>query len=221
MAGRRTGIWMAGAWLALASCSSEPAPADAENAAAAATVWPAALKTVGNGFPTAGAPCRQVGETAATVDFLDDSATLVGCPTAEQAQVLGGKIVGAVEGITLVSVPRAAVPGEGDGQPDATVAGTAYHATAAIPCTLPDIGAGTCQAGVTRAPDQIAVDITLPKGGTRTLLFDGQGKFVTHSSAEADGSAALASSAKREEDWTIVSVGKEAYRIPDALVLGG
>jgi hypothetical protein len=51
-------------------------------------------------------------------------------------------------------------------------------------------------------------------------LFDGKGKFVTHGSSEADGSAALSSSSRREGDWTVVNVGKEQYRIPDAFIIG-
>ncbi|MFN5779021.1 MAG: hypothetical protein ACK44O_06035, partial [Novosphingobium sp.] len=60
---------------------------------------------VGDGYPARGAPCRRLGESAATVDWLDDSAVLVGCPSREDARALGGKLVGVIEGITLVSVP--------------------------------------------------------------------------------------------------------------------
>lgn len=212
--------WIACALIGLTGCSPDTSEPAANIAAAA--VWPAALKAVGDGYPEAGNPCRVVGETAATVDLLDDSATLVGCPSPDQAKALGGKVVATIDGITLVSVPRqAASAGEGDGQVDAKVAGTDYNATADIPCTLPDAAAKTCSAGVTRGPEQIAIEVSLPGGAKRMLLFDGKGKFVTHGSAQADGSAALTSSATREEDWTIVTVGKEIYRIPDAFVMGG
>lgn len=71
------------------------------------------------------------------------------------------------------------------------------------------------------ADDQVlSIEVSLPDGGVRLLLFDGKGAFVTHVSAEADGSAALSSSARRERDWTIITVGKEVYRIPDVFVLG-
>lgn len=205
---------------ALAGCTEAPVGNDAVPAkanTAAEFSWPASLRVVGDGFPTAGSPCRRIGESAATVDYLDDSATLAGCPTAEQAAALGGRVVGTVDGVTLVSVPNAGASTAE--QPDAKVAGTNYNATADIPCSGTG-GAPTCKAGVVRGADQISIDIKLPSSATRTLLFDGKGKFVTHASAQADGSAALRSSATREDDWTIVSVGAERYRIPDAFVLG-
>lgn len=220
MVRRAVEAWITCALVGVAGCSA--GTPERETNTTTGAVWPATLKAVGDGYPEAGAPCRVVGETAATVDLLDDSATLVGCPSPDQANALGGKVVATIEGITLVSVPRQTPSaGEGDGQADAKVAGTDYNATADIPCTLPDAAAQTCRAGVTRGPEQIAIEISLPGGSTRVLLFDGKGKFVTHGSAQADGSAALTSAATREEDWTIVTVGKETYRIPDAFVMGG
>jgi hypothetical protein len=70
-----------------------------------AATWPASLVAIGEGFPSPGAACRIVGENAVTVNFLDDSATLVGCTSLAEAVKLGGKIVATVDGITLVSVP--------------------------------------------------------------------------------------------------------------------
>jgi hypothetical protein len=122
--------------------------------------------------------------------------------------------------LMLGCAPPTARPGEMDGQPDVVVAGTGFHATAEIPCRLPAGADAQCKAGVTRSPEQIAVEIDLPGGAHRTLLFDGAGKFVTHGSAQADGSAALSSNARREGDWTIVTVGREIYRVPDAFLRG-
>lgn len=193
--------------------------AEASNSA----TWPASLRVVGDGFPNKGDPCRIIGESEKTVDLLDDSATLAGCQIASDAKALGGRVVGTVEGITLVSVPRgtpAARAGDGDGSGDSKVAGTSYNATAEVPCSGITGGGPTCKAGVTRKPDQIAIDLTLPGGKTRTLLFNGKGQFVTHASAQADGSAALQSGARRDGDWQVVTVGSEVYRIPDPFVLG-
>lgn len=103
---------------------------------------------------------------------------------------------------------------------DQKVAGTDYNAVASVPCAHVGSGATTCEAGITRAPDQITVEIQIPGSRQRVLFFDGAGKFISHGSAQADGSAALQSSATRSDDWTIVKVGKEEYRIPDAFVLG-
>ncbi len=116
----------------IVSCGTAPAPypaagdtgvapdaatvaATRDTDASAATAWPSSLVVLGNGYPRPGDACRRVGESAATVDYLDDSAQLVGCPTADAAAVatataLGGREVGKVDGpagaITLISVPQ-------------------------------------------------------------------------------------------------------------------
>ncbi|WP_200982586.1 hypothetical protein [Qipengyuania soli] len=103
----RVRILLAGAAaLALSACggSSEEAPAE-EATATAAVVIPETLAPFGDGYPNAGDPCRRLGESAATSNYLDDSADLVGCPTEADAEALGGKVVGNVEGIRLVSIP--------------------------------------------------------------------------------------------------------------------
>ncbi|WP_420342355.1 hypothetical protein [Paenirhodobacter sp.] len=71
-----------------------------------ASVWPSGLRVMGEGYPVPAAPCRRLGESAATVDYLDDTRDLVGCPTRADAEALGGQIVGQVEAVTLVSMPR-------------------------------------------------------------------------------------------------------------------
>ena len=72
---------------------------------ASLNVWPKSLNPFGDGYPNAGDECRKVGESASTVNYLDDSATLVGCPSAEAAAALGGNVVATIDGITLVSIP--------------------------------------------------------------------------------------------------------------------
>jgi hypothetical protein len=102
----RTSMWLVlAATMGLVACA-HPRPNASSNAALQdALGWPASLTAIGEGFPAPGAACRIVGENAATVNFLDDSATLVGCPSLADAVTLGGKIVATVDGITLVSVP--------------------------------------------------------------------------------------------------------------------
>lgn len=85
---------------------------ESKTLAASAVAWPAELRILGNGFPKAGDPCRRLGESALTADYLDDSAQLVGCPgaatdgaTAALVTELGGKVVGATGGVTFVSIP--------------------------------------------------------------------------------------------------------------------
>jgi hypothetical protein len=103
--------------LMLTACGQSPQTAPsaveaAENARPAAFVWPAGFRLMDEGFPAPGDPCRRLGETELTSNYLDDSARLIGCPgsagdNATTAIVvgLGGKVVGGAEGVTLISIP--------------------------------------------------------------------------------------------------------------------
>lgn len=197
----------------------------ADTAAASATTaaWPASLRVVGDGFPNPGDPCRVIGESEATADFLDHTATLAGCLSAADAATLGGRVVATVDGVTLVSVPvAAAMPGDGDGQGDAMVPGTRYHATAQVRCSgYQGAAAGICDAGVVRGTETgTYVEVALPDGRTRTIFFNSDGSFLSFSTAQADGTAAMAISSSREGDTTIATLGTERYEIPDAFVMG-
>lgn len=222
------GFFSAGAAIALLTACNQATPAGGDTAAAdtaGAFQWPASLKVVGDGYPGPGAPCRRIGETAATIDFLDDSADLVGCPTPQEAAKLGGNVLTAIDGVTLVSVPndRAAMAGDGDGQGDAKVAGTNYNATAKISCAgYKGAGAAMCDAGVIRGGDTGAtVEVKLADGTTRAIFFNPDGSFLSFSTAEADGTAAMKISAQKKGDITIAKIGTETYEIPDAFVMGG
>lgn len=208
----------------------EPAPAPAPEAAPAPVAevaipaWPASLPVFGDGFPQPGDPCRRVGESPETVDFLDHTATLVGCLSADDALTLvGGRTVATLHGVTLVSVPNPeASSGDGDGQGDAKVAGTPYHATAQIPCSgYQGAAAGLCEAGVVRGTETgTYVEVTLADGRQRTIFFGADGVFLSFATAEADGTAALEISSSREGDSTIAMLGTERYEIPDVFVKG-
>jgi hypothetical protein len=229
-AGIRAGLISVAVALTVAGCqrSTDPGtsaetPTVAAAASSTTTTWPASLRVVGDGFPNAGDPCRVIGESAATADFLDHTATLAGCLSAADAARLGGRVVATVDGVTLVSVPvAAAVPGDGDGQGDAMVPGTSHHATAQIRCSgYQGAPAGMCDAGVVRGTETgTYVEVALPDGRTRTIFFNSDGSFLSFSTAEADGTAAMAIGSSREGDTTIATLGTERYEIPDAFVMG-
>jgi hypothetical protein len=203
--------------------------------------WPASLVTVGDGYPALGAPCRRVGESAATSDFLDDSATLVGCPgrpddpAATAITTIAGEVVGEVDGVTLISVPaeHAAAPGMtppvpaptddgGDEGGDALVAGTDFNATGTVPCAR-QAGQPTteCRFGVVRTDEGSAtVTIFWPGGGQRAIFFDTAGKPIGFDANQADGSAKVQLRSRRDSDLNLISIGTERYEIPDMVAVG-
>jgi hypothetical protein len=105
--------------LALTACGQVPSAAPAartsetQEPATTVIVWPAGFVVMGDGFPKSGDPCRRLGESALTIDYLDDSAILVGCAGADAdeaakavAKATGGKIVGRANNVTLVTIPQ-------------------------------------------------------------------------------------------------------------------
>ena len=80
-------------------------------AAAEPFAWPSSFVVMGNGYPHAGDACRRLGESAATANYLDHTATLVGCPgpshSAAARAILAhrrARVVGEADGVTLISV---------------------------------------------------------------------------------------------------------------------
>jgi hypothetical protein len=114
-------------------------------------------------------------------------------------------------------------PGEGDSQGDALVAGTNYNATAQINCAgYKGAAAAKCNAGVIRGGETgTTVEVTLADGTKRAIFFNPDGSFLSFSTAEADGTAAMAISSEKKGDVTIAKLGTETYEIPEVLVIGG
>jgi hypothetical protein len=102
---------------------------------------------------------------------------------------------------------------------DAKVAGTDYHATGDIPCSMGGgQPTGSCPFGVKRAGNGSGmVTVTKPDGRTRTIFFE-NGRATGADVSQADPGAF---SATRESDLNIIRIGQERYEIPDAVVSGG
>lgn len=101
----QTGLISITATLILAACQHAANTSDTHSERATPQTWPASLTVVGNGFPNPGDACRKIGESAATVNYLDHTATLAGCLYAGDAEKLGGRVVANIDGVILVSVP--------------------------------------------------------------------------------------------------------------------
>jgi len=110
------------------------------------------------------------------------------------------------------------------GHPDAKVAGTPYHATGKVPCSVgtDPKGSSQCSFGVIRlGPGRADVylaspgfDVAIHKDQLRVLKFDGN--KVT--SAKADEKVTFE---KKGDEWSITVNGFQFYSIPDAVIVGG
>ncbi|MEZ5670520.1 MAG: hypothetical protein R3F55_24415 [Alphaproteobacteria bacterium] len=102
---------------------------------------------------------------------------------------------------------------------DALVAGTNYHATGDIECTIgADAATGMCPFGVIREGNGSgSVIVTKPDGRTRAIFF-ADGAATGYDVSEADPGEF---SATRDGDDTIVFIGAERYVVPDAVIFGG
>ncbi len=218
--------------LLLAGCGQSPGNTIADASPQSVSAIPESLAPFGDGYPDAGDPCRTLGESQATANWLDHTARLIGCPTQEAAAALGGETIATVDGTTIVSIPddEARVAMERNGPPpppegaDALVAGTSYNAIADVKCGFAGKPAReTCAAGVKRGwngPNTALVEVTKPDGYKRGISFNGTTAFGADSS-QADGSAAYDFIVTRNGDESTIRFGPENYVIVDALVEGG
>lgn len=226
-------IIMAGvAALALSACGGSQASDESQadtTSAEEVTAIPEALAPFGDGYPNPGDACRRLGESEATSNFLDDSATLVGCPSEAAAEALGGTVVGNIDGVRLVSIPM----GDANGgmvlpvdapSEDALVAGTDYNATAQVRCGFRNAKpTQTCDAGVKRRWGEdgtTLVEVQKPDGFKRAIFFKGTEPYGADS-AQSDGSAGWNFTALRNGDEVTIRFGPETYVIVDAFVEGG
>lgn len=222
----------------LVACGSagddDSADAADQGGSAATVTIPNSLAPFGDGYPSAGDPCKRLGESAATSDYLDDSSLLVGCPSSESAAALDGTVVATIEGVSLVVIEMGdanaglaemqAQDAAASGSGDALVPGTDYHATAQVSCGFDGADPNEqCPAGVKRnwgEDGTTLVEITKPDGFKRAIFFRGTTPYGADS-AEADGSAGWNFDVTRRDDQNVIRFGPETYVIVDAFVVGG
>jgi hypothetical protein len=186
--------------------------------------WPASLAAFGDGYPAAGDVCRRLGESAATSEYLDHMATLVGCPGARDSasaraivQRLHGRVVGETDGVTLISVPN-----EGHLANGTMSASAPAHSTGTLRCTrVAEQRMRLCRFDVTRRDDHSAVLVVyLPGGGTRAIFFGPDGSVVGVARKATDRPVRGNATMRRRADTDLISVGRERYEVRDEVIEG-
>lgn len=101
---------------------------------------------------------------------------------------------------------------------DAVVAGTDFHATSMIPCSLKAQPASSCNVGVKREGEGNGMVFVTKTDGRQRVIFFEKGRAIGYDQSQADTGSFKAD---RKGDTTIIFIDDERYEIPDALVLGG
>jgi hypothetical protein len=203
-------------------------------------VWPASLAPMGDGYPNKGDACRRLGESSATVNYLDHMAMLVGCPgDSDSASVRAilrdqhARVVGAADGVTLISISTEGKGGKGVGgttnsalpahnDTHAKSHGTAFDATGTLPCAR-RAGQPThlCRFGVVRHGDHTAiVTVYRPGGGARTIFFDAHGNVIGVARRATDRPIPGRATVSKSAAVNLIAVGDERYEIADAILVG-
>src|SRR5579864_4859347 len=199
--------------------------------------WPASLAPMGHGYPKAGDACRRLGESPATSNYLDHMAILVGCPgSGDSASVRAilrnqsGRIVGEVDGVTLISIPmegksKGGTMGDALGHKGggAKAKGADFNTTGTLPCArYAGQPTSMCRFGVVRNSDRSAiVTVFWPGGGRRAIFFGADGKVTGAGTSAANRSAPGKITTRKNADLNLISIGDERYEIVDAILYGG
>ncbi len=115
---------------------------------------------------------------------------------------------------------------DGAGQPavhapsrDAKVAGTDFHATGNIPCSMgKGQPTGSCAFGVKREGNGSAMVTVTKVDGSKRVIFFEKGRAIGYDQSQADTGKFKA---EKEADLNVIHIGDERYEIPDAVVQGG
>ena len=115
---------------------------------------------------------------------------------------------------------------DGTGQPavhapsrDAKVAGTDFHATGNIPCSMgKGQPTGSCAFGVKREGNGSAMVTVTKVDGSKRVIFFKNGRAIGYDQSQADTGNFKA---EKEVDLNVIHIGDERYEIPDAVPQGG
>ncbi|MBB5503035.1 hypothetical protein [Paraburkholderia sp. MM5384-R2] len=192
--------------------------------------WPASFVVLGDGYPHSGDACRRLGESAATVNYLDHMAMLVGCPgsrdSAAVRAIVGhqrhARVVGEAEGVTLISIPtESAQAGSQNGH--GPVKESPISASGTLPCERGNGQTKTmCKFGVVHHSDRsTTVVVYWPDGATRAIFFGVNGRVVGTAASASDRPMPGDTLTRKHAGINLISVGNERYEVEDTVLSGG
>ena len=95
-----------------------------------------------------------------------------------------------------------------------------FDATGTLPCAFSkDDAVKECKFGVARAGGGYATVVVTKADGRKRAVYFRMGKAIGADASQAEGYPEFRSS--KESDWNLIHVGKEFYKIPDAVIFGG
>ena len=192
--------------------------------------WPASFVVLGDGYPHSGDACRRLGESAATANYLDHRAMLIGCPgsnnSADVRAILGhqrhARVVGHADGVTLISIATEGTPVDSqktltpENQSPITASGT-------LPCERGNGQTKTmCKFGVVHHSDRsTTVVVYWPDGATRAIFFSVRGRVIGTAASASNRPMPGDTVTRKNGGINLISVGNERYEIEDSVLSGG
>lgn len=229
-------IWLIAITLILSACDNVSQTKTQDFISQETFVWPSSLNVFASSLDLGDSRCQALGESAATVAYMDHAAILIGCPdvpsqryrddTDRLIQKYNAVEVGRIEDVRLFSIPdfRGNITSKDSYEHDAIVEGTVYHATAKIPCSREGVDEGWCEVGVLRENNQgdARVDIMFADGFGRSLFFEaghvsGAGQYGAET---AEIALITRQHLRKEIDEKTVTILTEQYVIFDTLIYG-
>jgi hypothetical protein len=192
--------------------------------------WPASFVVLGDGYPHSGDACRRLGESAATANYLDHRATLVGCPgprdSAAVRAIVGhqhARVVGEAEGVTLISISTEGTQAIPPRNSRAPAQQSSISASGTLPCERGNGQTKTmCKFGVVHHRDRsTTVVVYWPDGVVRAILFNAGGRVIGTASSASDQPIPGDTLTRKHAGINLISIGSERYEIEDSVLSGG
>jgi hypothetical protein len=192
--------------------------------------WPASFVVLGDGYPHSGDACRRLGESAATANYLDHMAMLVGCPGPRDGvavrAIVGhqrrARVVGEADGVTLISISNESAQAGSQHSP-APVQESPLSASGTLPCERGNGQTRTmCKFGVVHHGDRsTTVVVYWPDGTTRAIFFGVNGRVTGTAASASDQPTPGDTLTRKHAGINLISVGNERYEIEDTVLSGG